>query len=50
MRGQIPVDKSESKNLVSYWQFALGWVNVIKPKYDPLFEEVARYVLSIQEF
>jgi hypothetical protein len=50
MRGQIPFDKSESKNLVSYWQFALGWDNVIKMKFDPLFEAAARYVFSIKKF
>ena len=50
MRGQIPSDKSESKNLVSYWQFALGWNNVIKLKFDSLFENVARYVFSIKKF
>lgn len=50
MRGQIPFDKSKSKNLVSYWQFALEWENVIQLKFDPLFEEVARYVFSIQKF
>lgn len=50
MRGQIPFDKSESKNLVTYWQFALGWDNAIKMKFDPLFEDAARYVFSIQKF
>ena len=50
MRGQIPFDKLESRNLVSYWQFALGWDNVIKMKFDPLFEEAARYVFSIKKF
>jgi DNA segregation ATPase FtsK/SpoIIIE-like protein len=50
LRGQIPFDKSESKNLVSIWQFALGWENVIKLKYDPLFEVAARYVFMVKEF
>lgn len=50
MRRQIPFDKYESKNLVSYWQFALGWQNVIKLKFDPLFKEVASYVFMVKEF